>query len=118
MYEEPVSAGRKRMPRSTMMVLVLGSFALLLCTASALVGGVLLGALVFQSNGSTNSEAIEIAPPAPLAPTIVPPAPADVMPTVPPPDFGRATATPFPAEGVNAPTATPFPFGHVPTGIP
>lgn len=118
MYEEPVSGGGKRMPRSTMMVLVLGSFALLLCTASALVGGVLLGALMFQSNGSTNSEAIEIAPYPPFAPT-APPAPADVLPTVPPPpDFGRATATPVPFEGGNAPTATPFPFGHVPTGIP
>lgn len=118
MYEEPVSSKGKRMPRSTMMVLVLGSFALLLCTASALVGGVFLGALVFQSNGFTNSEAIEIAPPAPLAPTIVPPAPADVMPTVPPPDFGRATATPAPFEEGNVVTATPFPFGHVPTAIP
>jgi hypothetical protein len=74
MYEEPVGSKRGKMPRSTVTVLMLGSVALLLCSASALVGGLLLGAVLFQSGGTFNSgPAIELAPPAPPMPTMVPP---------------------------------------------
>jgi hypothetical protein len=122
MYEEPVSSKRSKMPRSTVTVLALGSVALLLCSASALVGGLLLGAVLFQSGGTFNSgPVIEIAPDAPRAPTMVPPE-SHMEPTVPPPDGGGATATPFPmnptgGEGGGA-TATPLPFEGQPTAIP
>lgn len=109
MDEEPVYSRGKGIPRSTMMVLVLGSVALLLCTASALVGGVFLGAVVFQSNGFTNSEAAgEGEPAAPIAPTMVPrPGTSDMVPTVP---------APVPSGGMNA--DTPLPFDDMPTTIP
>jgi hypothetical protein len=108
MDEEPVSPKGKKMPRSTMMVMVLGSFALLLCTASALVGGVFLGAVLFQGNGfMTNGESIELAPAAPVAPTA--PAP-DRMPFI--------TPTPVPFGEGNAVTATPLPMNEIATPTP
>ncbi len=119
MFEEPVSSPGKGMPRSTMMVMALGSVALLLCTASALVGGVFLGAVVFQTGGfSNNGPVIEYPAGAPMAPTMVRPESSERMPTVPAPDFMQATATPVPFAGENAPTATPLPFSEIPTVIP
>jgi hypothetical protein len=110
MYEEAVSSRGKKMPRSTWMVIILGSFALLLCTASALVGGVFVGIIVSQRGGESYSGDSMPAPHR-IDPTVVPPD-MSVMPTIPPPfpTLG-STPTPVPASGeIGGATATPLPF--------
>lgn len=126
MYEEPVGSKRTKMPRSTVMVVLLGTIALCLCTASALVGGLFVGVVVAQGGGFGNErparDTFEFAPDLRVTPT-----PVASMPTVPPPDpmggeMERATATPFPMNptggDTGGATATPMPFDSVPTPIP
>lgn len=117
MYEEAVSSRGKKMPRSTWMVMILGSFALLLCTASALVGGIFVGIIVSQRGGETHS-GDSMSLPHQIDPTVVPPD-MSIMPTVPPPDPAMGvTPTPVPASGdMGGATATPFPFSGEGGGV-